>query len=226
MVVTSSAIDAGVYTLTDASRYLGVSASTVRSWFLERADHRGNGPVFVGHYNKVGDDYAISFLNLIEAYVARFFRRAGVSARIVRRSHELLRQELGTAFPFAHEDLRTDGVAIIRHAVDSAGDTCFTDVVTRNRLFKEISGGLQAVDYGAEKLAELWRIAGGVTIDPLRAFGQPTVLGSNVTTHVIAAQFEANDRDTDLVANLYDISPERVRDAVAFEKGLRRSRAA
>ena len=210
----------GVYKLSDAARYVGVSASTLRAWFKPRSDGRGLGPIFQTPYPVVDGDYAINFVNLIEAHVARFFRGEGVSPKVVRKAHEILRRDLKTLHPFAHEDLRTDGAAIIRRTADEVGNTLLTDVVTNNRIFKELESGLTRIQYGADKLAELWRIARGVTIDPHRAFGHPTVANSGVTTFILAAQFEANDRDADLVASLYEVTPADVVDAVEFEESL------
>src|SRR5687768_13860811 len=101
-------LDQGVYTLAEVSQYTGVASTTLRSWFVGRSDDRGLGPVFKPAY-EVGDDLAVSFLNLIEARIASFFRGQGLSPYLIRRAHELLQERLGTPHPFAHEDLRTDG---------------------------------------------------------------------------------------------------------------------
>lgn len=213
-------IGEGAYPIAEAARYAGVPVATVRSWFKPRADGRGRGPLFHSDLPAVGDDYAISFLNLVEVYVARFFRNEGVRPERMRRAHEILQVELGNAHPFAHADLGTDGKQIILATAE--GD--LRDVISRQHFFKQMK--LRRFTFNqTTRLAEQWRIGEGVLINPRVSFGKPVAEGSGVTTYVLANQFYANGEDADVVAELYEVAAADVRRAVVFEAAHRRRAA-
>ena len=60
-------IGEGTYTLAEVSRFTEVHPSTVRTWFKGRPDGTGRGSVFRSDYPPVGSDYAVSFLDMIDA---------------------------------------------------------------------------------------------------------------------------------------------------------------
>jgi uncharacterized protein (DUF433 family) len=218
----------GVYEIAEIARYVGLSSSTVRSWFKWRSDRAGLGPLFKSDYESKDGDYAVSFLNLIEAYVGRFFRDHGVQPALIRRAHEILQGELNTKHPFAHANLCTDGNRIIVNNA-SKSDSHLVDVVSKQRWFSEIQGWLSHIVYGQEtQLANQWRIAKGVVIDPEVSFGKPVVEGTGITTFVLSSQYFANRENATLVADLFDTTEEAVLEAVNFETGIRigRRRAA
>src|SRR5438552_3240779 len=124
----------GIYTIGDVARYTKVPIATIRSWFIHRVDGRGRGPVFRSDFDPIEGDYAVSFLNLIEVHVARFFRSAGVKSAMIRRAHEVLQVELATPHPFAHANLSTNGTRIIR----SIGNTHLSDVVSKQQFFPQM----------------------------------------------------------------------------------------
>ena len=58
----------GTYRLSEVALYAGLPPSTVRAWFKWRSDRMGKGPLFTAEYKSVGGDFAVSFLDLIDAY--------------------------------------------------------------------------------------------------------------------------------------------------------------
>jgi len=168
----------------------------------------------------VDGDYAVSFLNLIEIYVARFFRSAGVKPPTLRRTHEMMQVELNTTHPFAHASLGTKGRSIIRQK----GDASLVGVISKQHFFGQMD--LHKIKYApATHLAEAWDIADGVTINPRISFGKPVIERTGITTFVVANQFRANGGDAKLVARLFDLSESDVLHAARFEKGLDRRAA-
>src|SRR6266700_1962315 len=95
----------GVYPLSEVTDYTGVPATTLRSWFICRSDGKGRGPLFQSDWERVENDYALSFVNLIEAYVASFFRAKKIKPSHIRKVHEALKDKWGIAHPFASQDL-------------------------------------------------------------------------------------------------------------------------
>lgn len=222
-------IGTGAYALSEVSRYTGIAPTTVRSWFKPRSDGAGRGPIFRSDYGAVNGDFAVSFLNLIETYVARWFRVQGVKAARIRRVHRALQRELDTCHPFARKDLYTDGIDIFRRVGAEIDDSAIVDVLTRpaQRVFGNWRDWLARIDYfDSTGLAFRWHIAAGVLIDPNISFGKPVVGSTGVTTFVLAKQYNANHRNAALVADLYGVAEEDVLNAVRFEAGPAARRSA
>lgn len=213
-------IGQGVYTLAEVSRLTEMHPSTVRTWFKGRLDGTGHGSIFQSDYLAVENDFAVSFLDLIDALIAGQFRgRYNVPMRIVRSAHHLLQKELDTRHPFCHGDLYTDGKHIFRCAADTLGEEKLSDVVSHQQFFLHIKEKLDHIDYNeVTKLANRWRIANGIVVDPSISIGKPTVENTGVTTFVIANQYYANKNNSVLVADLYEISEKDVVNAVEFER--------
>jgi uncharacterized protein (DUF433 family) len=218
----------GVYTLTEVSRLTDLHPNRVRSWFKQRPDGSGYGPVFQSDFQPVDGDYAVSFFDLIDVLVAGTFRdQFDVPMQVVRRAHGLLQTRLKTKHPFCHNELYTDGRDIFLCAANQLNEEILSEVVSRQQFFLYIRERLHHIDYDElTKLARRWKITKGVVIDPLISMGKPTVENAGVTTYVIANQYEANAKDATLVADLYGISQKDVANAVNFEKWFRRRPAA
>ena len=214
-------IGKGVYTLAEAARFASIHPQRVRSWFKARDDSTGLHPVFQSDYKPISDDYAISFLDLIDVLVAGRFRESGVSMHMVRQSRTILAKELDTCHPFCHRNLYTDGSRVFCFVADEINDQTLHEVISRQQFFRYIQSYLEHVDYSnTTKIAKRWRITQGVVLDPAIHLGKPTVEGTGVTTYIINAQYQANNRDASLVADLYEISEKDVQNAVAFETGI------
>jgi uncharacterized protein (DUF433 family) len=207
-----------VYTLSEVSTYTGVPSTTLRAWFKPRSDGRGRGPVFQSDWEQAGDDFAVSFLNLIEARVASFFRKQGVRPIHIRKTHSALQQRLGISHPFAHQDLRSDGDRIFQIIQADA-----TDAISRQMLFKHVLPHLSGIRYASlTHLAETWQIKKGIVITPHLGFGKPVIENAGVSTLIVAKQYQANGMDANLVARLFKITEESVKNAFRFERSLRR----
>ena len=217
----------GVYSLSEVARYALVHPSTVRAWFKGRSDQAGRGPVFRSDYQSVDDSYAVSFLDLIDACIAGRFRKAGVKLSELRKAYELLKEDLNTHHPFAHDRLYTDGNNVIVGVDGRLNHELLYDAVSRQQLFEELRRVLERVDYQPKThLARRFRIADGVVIDPDISLGKPVICGTGTETWVIARQFLANRQNAPLVAELFDISERDVENAVDFERNYSTSVAA
>lgn len=212
----------GVYKLAEVSKLTRMSQSRVRSWFKQRSDGLGYGPIFASDYQSVGGDYAVSFLDLIDVLIAGQFRDYDVSMRTVRRAHSLLQNELETKHPFCHSRLYTDGKSIFLLAANKLGEDKLREVISHQQFFLYIMEKLEQIDYSEiTNLAYRWRIAQGVVIDPSVSMGKPTIENTGVATYVIANQYHANMKNSALVADLYEISETDVANAVKFENWYR-----
>lgn len=212
----------GVYTFTEAARLTALKPARIREWFRGRAPGDVRRPVFRSDYEPVDGDHAISFLDLVDVYVAGQLRDHGVSLQTLRRVHCKMAEDLQTPHPFCRKEVLTDGKAVFLRGLDSDGQEELTEVLTRQGVFPQILlPFLKRIDYEKVKfLAERWRIADQVIVDPAICFGQPIVEGLGLPTTILAAAYRANDRNAQLVADWYNVQPEHVLAAVQFEKSF------
>ena len=204
----------GLYTLGEAARYIRVSPNRLRAWFVPNDGKRK--PVFHSDYAS----QIISFHDLIDAQVAAQLRGLGLSMQRIRLVYGALQEKHNLRHPFCSKMLFTDGKDVFVHGAEAAADATFVEVLTSQRYFPNVLAPfLKSIDYNATSgLAERWRIFDHVVIDPEVYFGKPVVVGSRVATQHIADEVRVNKGDTDLIADLYNLTEDEVRSAVAFEQ--------
>lgn len=210
----------GAYSFPEAARLTRLRTSRVREWFLGRNGQRA--AVFTADYQPVEGDCAISFLDLVDVFVAGQLRDHGLPLQTLRRAYRKMQEDLDTPHPFSRNELLTDGKAVFERGLDAEGRQAIRDIFTRQRVFPQILlPFLKKIDYGSvSRLAERWHISEGVVVDPALCLGQPVVANTGKPTGVLAAAYEANQRDADLVADWYNLHPDQVLAAVRFERGL------
>lgn len=209
----------GVYNIAEAARFTGLKKRRVKDWFQGRATDPFPRTVFQGDYKVLDGFFSISFLDLVEVFIAGQLRESGVSLARVRRAHVKLQGDWGIKHPFSKKDIRTDGKDIFICALDEEDRAEVIDVITNNRVFERIIVPvLEKMDYDlATALALKWHISKGVVIDPDRCFGKPIVERAGITTNVLASSYYGNRQDAKTVARWYGVSEEDVMDAVRFE---------
>lgn len=211
-------IGRGLYRLSDVARYTSLPEPRIRSWFTTRSDRKLDS-VFQADYATMDGAHVVSFLDMVDAWIAGQLRAEGVSMMKVRAAHLALKSDIGTAHPFAHSSIYTDGKEVFTDVAKQVNDSALTHVVSRQGFFPRVRKTLTPIEYSAtSQMAERWNIAKGVLIDPRLSFGQPVVLGTGVATRVVAASFRANKRSADLVARLFGITRKDVGAAVRFEE--------
>jgi uncharacterized protein (DUF433 family) len=212
-------LNQGVYTLAEAAQYTHVPVSTLSSWFRQRPDKKGRGPIFKSDWIQAGGDFALSFFNLIEAYVASFLKNHGAKPNDIRRANEILKAELGVEHPFAHARLRTAMGRIIHENRASKRKTGFVDIISKQLFFPQFKRGLTKIVYNTTtRLAEAWKIAKGIIVRPTVGFGKPVIKDTGVSTVIVANQYWANGKNASLVARLFNIPEAGVKNAFRFEK--------
>ena len=209
--------DAGAYSLTNAARLTQTSPSTARSWFKGRSDGQGRGPVLKTELGGEGRQFAVSFLDLIDLLVAGRLREKGVKLPVIRRAYNAIGEVLDTAHPFSHDAIHTDGRRIFLEVAEQLNSRSFHDAIDGQLLLPCVHDMLEHVDYAtSNRMAERWRIAEGIVIDPAVMWGEPIIGGTRLPAAMLAQQYRANDNDAGIVADLYDVDEQDVHDAVHF----------
>lgn len=211
-------IGIGTYGIPEASRLARVHPRTASRW-MRGSGSTKRGRIFRPDLPVVGNRHALSFLDLIDLLVVGRFREEGVSFQSVRRVYDRLSATLNTTHPFGHSRLLTDGRTIFTETLDQLGDEHLEEVLSGQKAMPDVLRPyLKQIVYSPDtNKAARWNIADGIVIDPDRAFGKPIVAEEGTTTFVLAHAYWANDRNVDLVSDLYDVSTEAVIRAVEFE---------
>ncbi len=211
----------GVYTFAEAAKLTGLSQNRIWEWFRGRGHHHSatRKPVFHGDYAPVGRDYALSFLDLVECYVAGQLREHGISLPTLRTVHHRLNADLKTVHAFARRELLSDGKQIFLRAMDEEGRTELQEILTRQKTFPRVLlPFLRKIDYDQlNLLAQRWHLTEEVVLDPAICFGKPIVQAVGKPTAVLAAAWKANKEDAELVADWYGVKVDHVLAAVRFE---------
>lgn len=212
----------GVYGLAEAARLTRVSSRTVAAWFKGRFHDgipAGRGPVLKGEYSH---RRVISFLDLIEVLVAGQLRDAGVHLATIRKAHGAIASFLKTKHPFSRGELVTEGSRIFVRTAKDLREEELLEAIERQQFFPKVMlPYLRRINYHSiSHLALSWEIEEGIILDPTRRLGKPILKSSALPTAVLAAAYDANDRDSAAVGRWYGVPPNEVEEAVAFEGRL------
>lgn len=230
-----------LYGLTDAARYLKVNIKTLRSWVYGRNYTLRDGttkwwpPVIqLPDANKP----QLSFYNLVEVHVLLGIRRIhNIQFYKVRNTLDFLERLLpNQKHPLATEEFWTDkfdlfiktagslicttqhGQQVIEEAVRQYLHRIDRDVnLAPFRLYPFSSEIMFELGNSRRRPSELGNQPKNIVIDPLIAFGRPTLAGTGVATNVIAGRFRAGETIRD-IAKDYEIEESKVKQALDYEE--------
>ena len=212
----------GVYTFPEAAWLVQLRAARIREWFRSREPQDSRKPIFQGDYPSVDGEFAISFHDLVDVFVAGQLREYGVSLQTLRKVYAKMQKYYRVKHPFCRQELLTDGKNVFTLGLDTEGLDEIADALTRQKVFPRIiQPFLKRIDYAvATKLAVRWRIAEMVVVDPEVCFGKPIVEDTGIATAILSAAYHANGRDADVVADWFDVHSSHVLAAAKFEGRL------
>jgi uncharacterized protein (DUF433 family) len=210
------------YSFADVSRFIGVSPSTVRSWFVGQAKSR---PVFVPASH--GGQLRLSFINLVEANaLAAIRRRFHVSLQKARAAVSFLQRTFKSDHPLAAHRFETDGVDLFIEkagatiSASESGQSVIRDVIASclRRVEWDASGPARFFPHtrdweSADTAAEMPRV---VVIDPTQGGGQPVIAGRGILVAVIGRRFKAGESLEDLMED-YGCSAEEIDEAIRVQ---------
>lgn len=215
----TSLLNRAIYSYADVDRIVGLGAGTARRW-LE--GYRRSGTFYdpILRLEPTGSD-AVTWGEMVEARLVAEFRSRDVPLQRLRPAIVRLREEFGH-YPLAHARpfLDVEGRELVRVIQEQVGlERSLQLVVVRNGQLVLVDAAERfrsAVEYVDDVVARLTPDprTPGVVLDPTRTFGQPAV--RNVRTESLAEDFRAGTSREDL-ADLYDLSPQEVDEAIRFE---------
>src|SRR5262249_7176964 len=176
----------GVYSIPEAAKLTHLRPRRVREWFAGRGGAREG--VFRSDYQPVHGDRAISFLDLVELFVAGQLRDHGVSLQALRKVYKALEGDLRTRHPFCRREILTDGKKVFVLGLDARGADEMVEVLSRQKVFVEILlPFLKRIDYDSvTHLAKKWFVTDQVVLDPNICLGKPIVEQVGIATAILA----------------------------------------
>lgn len=234
-----------LYSLGDAGRYLKINPMTLRSWVFGRNYRLEDGsPKWWAPVIQLPNPSKplLSFVNLVELHVLSGIRRIhNVRFQKVRSALVYLEESFPGKNPLAKVDFWTDkfdlfikksgdlicaslyGQQVIQEAVDQYLYRVERDFdLTPLRLYpfsREIVLGFGTQGARPRDLEDKPK---SIVIDPLIAFGRPTIAGSGVPTNVVAGRFKAGEKIGELSRD-YGIEEDQINEALNYEGFVRRA---
>lgn len=232
-----------LYGLADTAHYLKLHINTLRSWLFGRPYTTGYGemrkslPII-----KLPDPNKnlLSFINLIEVHVVSSITRIhNVHFKKVRIALEYLENKFKTDdHPLATTNFWTDEFDLFVEkggdliCASRAGQIVIQEVIEQYlhrierdidrspfRLYpfsKEFTFKTDKVATAESPKSVLENTPKNISIEPLIAFGRPTIAGTGIATNVIAGRFKAGEKALSLAKD-YDITETQVQEALEYE---------
>ncbi len=225
-----------LYTVTEASRYLGTPDSTLRDWVhgYRRRQSRTTiaGAPLLTTVLMPARRPNIPFVGLAEGMVLAAMRASGVPLQRIRPAVARLQSEIGLEHALASKRLFTDGAEVLYDYADRGDDDVAVAarelVVVRHgqRVFNDVvEGYLRRVEFGADGYARLIQLPGydvaELVVDPARGFGQPVFVRGGARLEDALSLFWAGEALDD-VALEYGMPRDQLEDAIRVD-GRRRA---
>ena len=203
--------DAPTYSARQASHYVGVPYQTLRGWIA------GEGLISTPRPS------VLSFNNLAEAHVLKAMRKVHLlPLQKIRRALRELSRIRKTDHPLLDESFETDGVSLCIRDDEEVINLS----KNRQREFQEfVSLYLHRIHRNSDGIAtHLYPFISSddaseprhISISPQVSFGRPVLVGTGVSTSVIAGRFAARDSISDL-AKEYEVDTKILEDAIRWE---------
>lgn len=219
-----SVLNREMFTEAEAARLLRVAQSTLHYW-LEGGERRGKIYKPIIRVEPTGTR-TVTWAEFVEAALLREYRRThNVPMAELRACIDLVRGQYGVPYPLADRRPFVGGRELLLEAQELSGldpDYCLVATVRGQLILTPPSESFfQRVAWEGD-LAAGWRPHDDphspVLMAPDVRFGKPAIKG--VSTGVLW-EHEAAGEDVDEIAEAFDLSPNEVRWAIAYETSLR-----
>lgn len=204
-----------LYSLAEAAAYLGIAASTLRSWIKGRVYNTTTGPKFFKPLIEAADPARsrLSFANLAEAHILQATRDKNIPIPNVRAAIDYVQERYPSPHPLIAADFHYFGKELFLKQIEG-------DPVNASR-----SGQLGIREILNELLQRLERDRTGypIRIFPIQtqrlvldlhiAAGQPVIKGTRIPARILYARREAGDTVPQLAED-YGISEADVEEAI------------
>lgn len=205
-------LNQGMYDVVEAARLVGVLPAKLVRW-SERSTRRGPlvSPSLDGLY---------SFLDLISLVVVAQLAERGPTLNTIYSGIQVLGRHLDTSYPLAHEALPRLATAGSDFFAEMDGEWLDVARGWQGAFQSIIVPALQGVEYGADRMASIWRPARRVSLNPRVQAGAACIEDTRIPTALVFEIIGRGETPEDVAAD-YDLEVEDVLAAQDFEVGLR-----
>jgi len=213
-MASTSINDRAAYGLPEASHYLRMNYSTLRSW---------TSPSGVIQTPEHG---FLSFNNLLETHMLKALRRKHrFSMQSIRRALGEVSRITQSERPLLESSFATDGISLFLEVdkdlinLTKSGQVAMREIVSlyMTRIERDSAGvpvRLFPFIVSAREAEPK-----SISINPKVAFGRSVLAGTGISTEVVAGRFAARDSVPSL-AEEYGVSPSIIEDAIRWESPL------
>lgn len=217
-----------MYTEAAAARLLGVAQSTLNYW-LEGGERRGKVYRPVIRIEPRGDRAGVTWGEFLEAGLLREYRRRSVPMLELRTFIDGIRNEFGVPYPLADRRPYVGGKRLLVELQSKSrlrADFCLIAAVGSQLVLTPTAQAFyERITWDGDVAAE-WRPHDDrnspVRMDPKVRFGLPAIGG--IRTSILREHAEAGETEED-IAGEFDLSPDSVGWALAYERSARRRAA-
>lgn len=209
------------YQLSEASAYLGIPATTIRSWFVGRRYQTQDGPKVSAPLMEPADakNMLLSFANLAEAHVLQATRDQKIPMSNVRRAIEYMQERWPSSrhllittdfFKFGQQLFIKELDPPIDVNATQAGQLGFSSILEKclRRLERDDTGyPVRIFPLKTNRLV----------LDIQVASGQPVIKNTRLLASFISSRYQAGDSLEDLAAE-YRVQTTDVEEAIAHFK--------
>ncbi len=224
----SDPLDLPAYSLVECSRFIQVPSATVRAWALGRRYQAGREHKFWRPLIAIADSKtpALSFRNVVELHVLAAMRRKyRLEMGTVRRALSYLSKRLGVSHPMADQQMLTDGTDLFIEQLERFGVIVNVSRAGQLEMRPLIDIYLSRIDRDPDGLPirfypftrSLIEVSPKlIALNPRVQFGRPCLVGTGITTSIIAERYKAGDGIEALAAD-YGQTSAKIEEAVRFE---------
>lgn len=223
------------YSIPEAAHYLHIPRSTLRDWVKGRTYPTEPGPRFSPPLIPLppqaqSGPAGLSFFNVVEAHVlGALCRQHSVSMPKVREALQFLARHFSSQHPLADQYFVTDGVDLFLGTygplinLTQEGQLAMRDLlhVHLSRIERDAAGVpvklyLFTYRHHSDTPAVLAATPKVIVIDPYVSFGRPVVVGTGITTAIVAERYKAGESIEELTHD-YALTPHAIEEAIRCE---------
>lgn len=223
VATVSRYVSTGLYSTSQAARLIGTDRRRVKRWAF--GYRQGDYPSAIStELDKLGGNYALTFVEMIELLSIREALDAGLSWQKLREALPVVRQLLEAEHPLATKRWFADPASLFVELIRDDEPEVLVDLVAGGQIamLPPLERYLTELEFGPDEVANRWKPAGEdapILIDPTVAFGQPVVEGTGVRTAVLYRMHLGGD-DVETIAWAYELDPGEVEAALEYEASL------
>lgn len=219
-MINKPTLGQGIFTIPEAAMILAMPTGKVNQWIKKYWEME-----FV-KFDKIdfdtyiwGDkkDKAFNFFTLIELISVKSFRDLGLSFHKIKKAHDILSDLMNIPFPFATSNLLSDGKTIFLD--EKSSELLGVDKKFQYSFRAIVSPYCKKLEFETETLIakRYWPLgkSHNIVVDPNHSFGQPTIIGTNITVYAVQRLLIAGE-SKDFISKAFEISTAAVDDVCTF----------